>query len=284
MEAIKHYADLDVATMTLSSVRWPNGGECPRCGSKENHSYISTRRIWKCKSCRKQFSTKAGTIFEDSPLGLDKWLTAIWMITNDKNGISSYEVHRGLGVTQTTAWFMLHRIRLAAIQTETFERVAGQVEADETFIGGEARNRHEWVRDEKITGTGGKDKTMVVGVLERGGKVRVSVRTSRKKKAGQALVRQNVQPGAGVFTDALKSYEGRDDEYFHQVVDHAIEYVKGHVHTNERENLWSLLKRTFNERKDELGDGGRFESVMKRCAEKRLTYRQLTGKIPNQEV
>ena len=158
-----------MATKAFSEMRWPNGIECPYCKSKEEPSYISTRRIFKCRSCRRQFSPKVGTIFEDSPLGFDKWMVAVWLITNAKNGISSHELKRALGITQKSTWFMLHRIRYA-MQTGTFEKAAGQVEVDETFIGGKARNMHKLKRDEKITGTGGKDKTMVVGILERGWK------------------------------------------------------------------------------------------------------------------
>ena len=143
LEAIRYYSDLHVATKEFSILRWPNGVTCPYCQSKENY-YAPSRRIWKCKACRKQFSPKVGTVCEDSPVGLDKWLTAMWMIANDKNGISSYELHRGLGVTQKTAWFMLQRIRLA-MQTGTFDKAMGQVEIDETFIGGKARNMHKWV-------------------------------------------------------------------------------------------------------------------------------------------
>jgi hypothetical protein len=146
----------------------------------------------------------------------------MWMIASDKNGVSSWEIHRGLGATQKTAWFMLQRIRLA-MQTGTFEKVVGQVEVDETFMDGKARNMHKWVREEKITGTGGKDKTMVVGVLQRGGKVRATVTDGRRKKPPQAHVREHVEPGAEVFTDALKSYEGLNPEYVHQVVNHAVE-------------------------------------------------------------
>ncbi|MGA8594140.1 MAG: IS1595 family transposase [Bryobacteraceae bacterium] len=300
LEVIRFYADLDVATKAFASLRWPEGPVCPYCRSKENF-YVPSRRIWKCKTCRKQFSPKVGTICEDSAIGLDKWLAAMWMIANAKNGISSHELHRGLGVTQKSAWFMLQRIRLA-MQAGSFEKANGQVEVDETFIGGKARNMHEWVRQERITGSGGKDKTMVVGVLERSGKVRATVRGSKKKKALQSHVREHVEPGAEVFTDALKSYEGLSDEYVHQVIDHAVEYVKGHVHTNGLENFWSLLKRTlkgtyvsvepfhlfryldeqsfrFNERKHEHGDGGRFKSVVRGCAGKRLTYREVTGKL-----
>ena len=232
LEAIRYYSDLDIATKTFSELRWPNGVTCPYCESKENY-YAPSRRIWKCKACRKQFSPKVGTICEDSPIGLDKWLTAMWMIANDKNGISSWELHRALGVTQKTAWFMLQRIRLA-MQTGTFEKAAGRVEVDETFIGGKALNMHKHVRARKITGTGGKDKTMVVGLLERGGKVRVSISESRRKKELQAYVRAHVEPGAEVFTDALKSYEGLDADYLHQFVDHAVEYVNVAVGSQNR--------------------------------------------------
>jgi transposase-like protein len=195
---------------------------------------------------------------------------------------------------------MLQRIRLA-MQTGTFEKAAGAVEVDETFIGGKARNMHKHVRERKITGTGGKDKTAVIGVLERDGKIRVSVIDSRRKKPVQKHVRDHVEPGAEVFTDALKSYEGLEAEYVHQVIDHAVEYVKGHVHTNGLENFWSLLKRTlrgtyvsvepyhlfryldeqafrYNERKDAKGDLGRFKKVVKACTGKRLSYQKLIGK------
>jgi transposase-like protein len=299
LEAIRYYSDLDLATKAFAALRWPDGPVCPWCGSKENF-YTPSRRGWKCKACRKRFSPKAGTICEDSAIGFDKWLTAMWMIASCKNGISSWELHRTLGVTQKSAWFMLQRIRLA-MQTGTFEKAVGRVEVDETFIGGKARNMHKHVREQKITGTGGKDKTIVVGVLERGGKVRATVNESRRKKHLQDHVREHVEPGAEVFTDALKSYEGLDSEYQHQVVDHAIEYVKGHVHTNGLENFWSLLKRTlkgtyvsvepfhlfryldeqafrYNERKHEHGDLGRFKQVVQGCTGRRLTYLEVTGK------
>ncbi|HEX8184340.1 MAG TPA: IS1595 family transposase [Blastocatellia bacterium] len=141
MEAIKYFSNPDVALEFMASLRWPDGPQCPLCESKE-YSFISTRRVWKCKGCKKQYTVKLGTIMEDSPIALDKWLCAIWMIANDKNGISSYEIHRGLGITQKSAWFLLHRIRLA-MQTGTFNKMGGPVEADETFVGGKARNMHK---------------------------------------------------------------------------------------------------------------------------------------------
>ena len=193
---------------------------------------------------RPKFSLKTGTIFEDSPLGLDKWLPALWLVVNCKNGVSSCESARDLGVTQKTAWFMNHRIRFALTEGGS-GLLCGEVEADETFIGGKARNMHADKRANKITGTGPTDKTAVMGILERGGKIRTSVIPNRKKKAVQTEVRKHVQAGSALYTDALKSYEGLD-EFEHQVVDHAVQYVDGKVHTNGLENFWSLLKRGLN--------------------------------------
>ncbi len=224
---------------------------CPRCGSKAVIHQPKYNR-WQCSAGHdnRQFTLKTGTIFNESPLGLDKWLTAVWLIVNCKNGISSYEVHRDIGITQKSAWFMDHRIRFA-LGMEEEGKLSGHVEADETFIGGKARNMHKDVRARKITGTGGKDKTAVMGILERGGKVRTKVVENRRKKALQAEVRQHVEAGSALYTDALKSYDGLD-EFQHQVVDHAVEYVRGNVHTNGMENFWSLVKR---------GLGGTYISV-----------------------
>jgi transposase-like protein len=303
-EAIIYFADLDNCIAFFSARRWPKGVECPTCGSKAV-SYISTRRMWECKSAhpRKQFSIKVGSIFEDSALGLDKWLTAAWMICNCKNGVSSCEIARSIGVTQKTAWFMLHRIR-KAMQTGSFMKLGGKggngVEVDETFIGGKARNMHVSKRERRITGTGTKDKVAVIGILERGGEVRTAVVPSRRKPVLQAEVRKHVEAGSALYTDALLSYSGLAGEYAHQVIDHAVAYVDGQVHTNGLENFWSLLKRgisgtyvsvepfhlfryldeqsfRYNNRKD-LNDGQRFELAMNQVMGKRLTYSELTGK------
>ncbi len=304
LEAIRYFSDAKVCLEFVAGLRWPDGKPtCPRCASQET-SFISTRSLWKCKGCKKQFSVKVGTIFEDSPLGLDKWLAAIWMVANCKNGISSYEVHRALGITQKSAWHMLHRIRLA-MHTGTFEKLKGEVEADETFIGGRARNMHETKRAARIHGRGAVGKSVVMGLLERRGKVRTKVVKDTKKRTVQAEVRANVEPGSEVFTDALRSYDGLAPEYAHQVIDHAEAYAKGKVHTNGLENFWSLLKRMvkgtyvsvmpwhlfryldeeafrYNERKKEYDepkkDGERFIDVVKGIAGRRLTYAKLTGK------
>jgi transposase-like protein len=300
-EAILYFSNPDNCLRYLVARRWSKGVVCPACGS-EKVSFSASRRIWQCGShhAKRQFSVKVGTIFEDSPIGLDKWLAATWMLTNCKNGISSYEVARALSITQKSAWFMLHRIRLA-LQDESFGKLSGEVEVDETFIGGKSRNMHLSKRAQRITGTGGKDKTPVMGILERGGRVHASVIPNRRKKALQAKVREHVTVGSALFTDSLPSYNDLDREYAHQVIDHAIAYVDGKVHTNGMENFWSLLKRgikgtyvsvepfhlfryldeqsfRFNYRKD-LNDGDRFDRVVRQIVGKRLTFAELTGKV-----
>ena len=298
-EAIVYFSDPGRCFQYALNLRWPNGVvSCPRCGS-ENHSFIKTRQIWFCKECQKQFSLKVGTIFEDSPLSLDKWMCAFWMLCNCKNGVSSCEIARALGVTQKSAWFMMHRIRKAMHDDWAGGKLGGEVEADETFIGGKARNMHVAKRERRITGTGGKDKAMVMGLLERGGKVRTAVVSNRKRHALQAEVKKHVEAGAALYTDALLSYRGLASDYAHQVIDHAVAYVDGRIHTNGLENFWSLLKRgingtyvsvepfhlfryldeqsfRYNNRKG-VGDHARFELAMRNVFGKRLTYAELTG-------
>ncbi len=245
-EAVLYFASPENCCEYLVARRWPNGVICPRCGSANVLFQVKYNR-WQCGSKHdlRQFTSKTGTIFEDSPLGLDKWLMAMWQVVNCKNGVSSYEVHRAIGVTQKTAWFMDHRIRFAlGLGMTPGNKLSGQVEADETFIGGKARNMHAAKRG-KLTGTGGKDKTAVMGILERGGKVRTKVIGNTKKQTLQAEIREHVLAGSDLFTDALKSYEGLN-EFQHEVVDHAVEYVRGEVHTNGLENFWSLVKRGLN--------------------------------------
>lgn len=301
MEAVRYFSDPERALALLVAIRWPNGVTCPTCGSKKV-SFLSTRRLWKCsqKHDRRQFSIKVGSIFEDSPLALDKWLVAMWQIINCKNGVSSYEMARGLRVTQQTAWFMLHRIR-KAMQRGSFEKMGGTgpVEADETFIGGLARFMHSDKKALKIKGTGGSGKELVMGLLDREtGKVRVKHIANRKRGTLQKEVRANVESGSEVFTDELASYTGLEKDYVHQFVNHAEKYVEGNVHTNGIENFWSLLKRgikgtyvsvepfhlfryldeqafRYNERKG--NDGDRFIEAARTAFGRRLTYDQLIG-------
>jgi transposase-like protein len=306
-EAIIYFADADNCIAYMVAHRWPGGVViCPTCG-RNDVTWLATQKKWQCKSAhiKRQFSAKVGTIFEDSPLGLEKWLPAVWIITSAKNGVSSCEIAKSLGVTQTTAWFMMHRIRYA-MQTGSFAKMggdggSGEFEADETFIGGKARNMHLSVKARRITGTGGKDKTAVMGILERGGKVRTVVIPSRKRGVLQAEVRKHVEAGAALYTDALLSYSGLAGEYAHAVVDHAVEYVNGRVHTNGLENFWSLLKRgiagtyvsvepfhlhryldeqtfRYNNRKN-MDDAGRFSLALSQVTGKRLTYAEVTGKV-----
>jgi len=297
-DAIVYFSNPDNCLNYLAAKRWPNGVTCPTCGSKEV-IFLANQRRWKCrgKHDRPQFSVKVGTVMEDSPIGLDKWLTAMWQVVNCKNGISSYEVHRAIGITQKSAWFLDHRIRYA-LGLGPGNKFSGQIEADETFIGGKARNMHKAKRERVITGTGGQDKTAVMGILERGGKVRTKVVDNTKKKMLQAEIREHVLAGSALFTDALKSYDGLS-EFQHEVIDHAVAYVDGEIHTNGLENFWSLVKRglkgtyisvepfhlfryldeqvfRYNHRK--MNDGDRFNIVVREIVGKRLTWDQLTGK------
>src|SRR5436305_12226505 len=252
-EAIQYFSNPANCREYLVARRWPNGVTCPKCGSS-NVLFLEKYERWHCreKHDAPQFTLKTGTIFEDSPIALSKWLTAMWQIVNCKNGISSYEVHRMIGITQKSAWFMDHRIRLALGIGHTTQ-MSGECEADETFIGGKARNMHMDVKKRRITGSGPTDKTAVMGILERGNKekgipskVVTMVVPNRRKKTLQAEVKAHVQAGAALYSDALLSYDGLEQEYAHQVVDHAVEYVRGKVHTNGLENFWSLTDRTIS--------------------------------------
>jgi transposase-like protein len=305
-EAIIYFSNLDNCTEYLSSRRWPDGVICPGCGSKKV-SFNAQRRTWKCGSHhpRREFSAKVGTIFEDSPISLDKWLTVTWMVTNCKNGISSYEIARDVQVTQKSAWFMLHRIRLA-LQDEHFgSKLGGEVEADESFIGGKSRNMHKGKRARAITGVPNRGKAIVMGILERGGQIRATVVPNLSRPILQSEVRKHVEAGTALYTDSMHSYIGLDRDYLHQVVDHAVQYVNGRIHTNGLENFWSLLKRglhgtyvsvepfhlfryldeqmfRYNNRatKDNpLTDSDRFNRAISQIVGKRLTFAELTGKV-----
>lgn len=297
MDAVRYFSDLRVCNDYMRGIKWP-GGEmhCHHCGSTAVYE-LSSRPVLKCRDCKKQFSYKVGTIFEDSPLGLDKWFVAVWCIANAKNGISSHELGRALGVTQKTAWFMLHRIR-EAMRTGSFRKLSGTIESDETFIGGEAANMHKHKRERKIRGRGAVGNRIVHGLLERGGEVRARVVETTEAVHLQGEIRANVAKGATIYTDAHASYQGLATSYVHEAVDHASEYVRGMVHTNGLENFWALFKRAlggtyvqvapfhlqryvdeqvcrYNARKTD--DSNRFAAVMSRVFDRRVTWRQLTG-------
>src|SRR5215469_14574589 len=305
-EAIAYFSDPERCFQYAVKLRWPDGKiTCPRCGS-DQHSFISTRHIWFCKGCKKQFTLKVGTIFEDSPLGMDRWMIAVWMIANCKNGISSYEIARALGITQKSAWHMMHRVRLA-MHNKDFVRMGGpgsEVEVDETFIGGTARFMHSGRRRRVITERGVKDKTAVFGMLERGGKVVAMVIPGRRKRHLQPEIRAHIAAKSAIYSDALMSYIGLNRDFAHQTIDHAERYVDGQVHTNGLENFWSLLKRglkgtyisvepfhlfryadeqvfRFNNRatKEEfVSDLARFCRMMRHIANRRIMSQELTGK------
>jgi transposase-like protein len=305
-DAVKYFTTGDNALNFLIALRWPAGVVCPRCGCKEVR-FLKSRKIWECSECeeKRQFSIKVGTVMEDSPIAFDKWLTAFWLIANAKNGISSYELHRSIGVTQKSAWFMLHRIRLA-MQDGSIEKFSGRVETYETFIGGKARYMHADKKAKKSLhrGRGHVGKVAVMGLLERNSperasRIKLRVMQNVRRHGLQKHIKNEVVEGSEVFTDALASYTGLEQEYVHKVIDHAECYAKGHVHTNGLENFWSLLKRgikgtyvsvepfhlfryldeqafRFNERKET--DATRFVKVVAGIVGKGLRYTKLIGK------
>ena len=308
-QAVKYFSDEQICIDEVAALRWPDGPVCPKCGGKE-HYYLATQRRWKCKTkgCAKQFSVKVGTIFEDSPITLDKWLIALWMLVNCKNGISSYEVGRDLGITQKSAWFVLHRLRLA-LQNRSMLKLGGpgsEVEVDETFIGGAARNMHRDKHYRRITATGSKDKTAVFGILKRGGEVRATVIPTRRRHVVEAEIHRHVKANSAIYSDNLASYDMLKHQNFkHGVVDHAVRYVDGRIHTNGLENFWSLTKRQlkgtyistepfhlfryldeqvfrYNNRATKerfVSDGDRFQLALSQIAGKRLTFAEVTGKV-----
>ena len=313
-EAIIYFANHDNCIDYLALRRWPDGRViCPGCGS-DRVSFNANRRTWKCSKhhSKREFSIKVGTVMEDSAIPLDKWLVAMWMIMNCKNGVSSYEIAKDVRVSQKSAWFMLHRIRLS-MQDETLgSKFSGEVEADETFIGGKARNMHKNVKARRITGQGRNtdDKIMVMGILERGGKVRTKIVADRKQETLHGNVRANVEAGSELFTDTFGAYKGLENEFAHQIVDHALRYVDGRVHTNGLENFWSLLKRSLGgtyvsvepfhlfryldeqsfrynfrgTKENPMTDADRFSIAASQLVGKRITFAELTGKARNATV
>jgi hypothetical protein len=314
-EAIHHFTDFENCRQFMVAVRWPDGVvRCPTCDS-DKVTYLKNARLYKCYGdhAKPKFSLKVGTIFEDSPIALEKWLPAVWLVVNCKNGISSYEVGRDLGVTQKSAWFMLHRIRLA-MRSGSIGKLGGEgseVEVDETFVGGKLRNMHpeKQIRYRKLTESakfgGPTGKAIVVGMLDRTArKIRAQVVPDVSRLTLQNAVLQNVTHGTNVYTDQAPAYQRLNKTYLHEVVNHAETYVRGRVHTNGLENFWSLLKRNlsgtyvcvepfhleryvdeqvfrFNNRatKDNpLNDGDRFQLALSQIVGKRLTYAELTGK------
>ena len=313
-QAIQYFSDEQVCIDAVAAMRWPDGPRCPDClgENAKNPYYIKTQKRWKCRYCRRQFSVKVGTIFEDSPIQLQKWLPALWLLISCKNGVSSWEIHRALGVSQKTAWFMLHRLRLAMkspdMGTKLGSNDGGEVEVDETFVGGLVKNMH---KDRKLRATqkGGVgphgNKVIVQGILDRDARqVRAKIVPNVKRETLQAEILDNVKFGSTVYTDDWIGYDSLHNRFVHDVINHATQYVNGRIHTNGIENFWSLLKRglkgtyvavepfhleryideqafRFNNRgtKDNpLTDSDRFLLALSQVSNKRLTYKELTGK------
>ena len=301
LEASRYFSDLEICNDYMRSLKWPDGViTCPKCGTEKCSKIAGRPGIHTCnmRGCRKQFSVKVGTIFEDSPLGLDKWFVAIWSIANCKNGISSHELGRAIGITQKSAWFLLHRVR-KAMETESFSKLSGDVESDETFIGGAAKNMHAKRRDRVITGRGPTDKTPVQAIVERGGMIRTFVPHDTTAESLGANVLRNVVKGSAIYTDSATACARLLVSYLHEAVNHSVgEWKRGRAHTNTAENFWSLLNRALNGtyicvaafhlhryateqgfryNHRDLNDAGRFLAVLRGVLGKRLTYRRLAA-------
>jgi hypothetical protein len=316
-QAIVHFSDPDNCVAYMVEQRWPDGVVvCPTCG-RNDVSWLANQRKWQCKSkhTKRQFSAKVGTIFEDSPLGLDKWILATWMLTNCKNGVSSYEIARSIGVTQKSAWFMMHRIRLA-MKDEAPALLGGPeggaVEVDESFVGSNPKNwsmakrekHRKEVRPARVRTYQNRftHKTSVVGMLDRDSRqVRAKVVPNVKRETLQKEIMDTIEFGSKVYTDSAVAYTSLKEKYVHETVNHAVQYVNGQVHTNSLENFWSLMKRNlagtyvavepfhldryldeqvfrFNNRLG-MRDADRFAKVLSQAAGKRLTYAEVTGKV-----
>lgn len=306
-KAIQLFTDEQVCIDAVASMRWPNGAECPHCQAKEPY-YLATQKRWKCRACRKQFSVKVGTIFEDSAIPLQKWLPALWMLVNDKNGISSWELHRALEVSQKTAWFMLHRLRMVMksnLVGPLGGTEGGPVEIDETFVGGAKRFMHA-SKKRRFSKTAKVDnKTAVMGFLDRElRRVRAKVIPNIKRETLQNEILNEIQRGSKIYTDEARTYDRIGAEYVHEVVNKVETYVNGQVHVNGLENFWSCFKRTLKgtyiavepfhldryldeqifrfenraTKENRLTDSDRFVAALAQVAGKRLTFKELTGK------
>jgi transposase-like protein len=311
--AIQFFSDYDNCRKFMIAVRWLDEVvRCPRCNS-EKVTYLAKARLYRCYGDhpKQKFSLKIGTVFEDSPIPLEKWLPALWLVVNCKNGISSYELGKDLGVTQKSAWFMLHRIRLA-VQSKSFVKLGGPgsapIEVDETFIGGKARNMHRSKRQRLSRNggmQGGSGKAVVMGMLVRGGQVKATVIPHRRQNITEQIVREVVEPGTEVHTDEFQGYYNLKDGYVHKVINHLEGYVRENVHTNGIENFWSLLKRGLNgtyvsvepfhlfryvdeqvfrynnraTKDNPLTDADRFQYALSQIVGKRLTFAEVTGKV-----
>jgi transposase-like protein len=316
-QVIQHFSDVENCREFMVAMRWTDGiVRCPTCG-KENPAWIAKAKVYYCtgKHPKQKFSLKIGTILEDSPIGLDKWFPAMWLICNAKNGISSYEIARSLGVTQKSAWFMLHRIR-TAMQNRTFLKMGGPeggpIEVDEVFIGPNPERMHAARRLKMQKAISQRThKVAVMGVLDRDTRqVRTKVIPDVSRKTLQDEILRQVEKGSTIYSDAHVGYDRlKAQEFIHETVNHTTTYVRGQVHTQGIENFWSLLKRTLkgtyvavepyhlqkyldeqvfrfdnrSTKENPLDDGDRFMLAVSQIAGRRLTYAELTGKVTGAE-
>ena len=309
-DAIRYFSDEQTCIDTIAFIRWPNGPECPACLTPKNRQHwLKTQRRWQCRDCGRQYSVKLNTIFEDSAISLTKWLPAMWLLANCKNGISSYEIARSIGVTQKSAWFMLHRIR-EAMKNRSIKKLGTSgkpVEVDETYVGGKMKNMHKSRRERLNLAERGDNKVAVMGMLDRYAReVRVKVIPNVNRYTLQAEILKQVVPVGTVYTDQHSGYEGLKAAHFiHKTVNHLQEYVRGDIHTQGIENFWALLKRSLNgtyvavepfhleayadeqafrythraTKDNPMTDADRFALAISQISGKRLTYAELTGKV-----
>jgi transposase-like protein len=305
-DAILYYSDPKNCIADMVAQRWPDGVViCPTCG-RNDVTWQEKANVWQCKSkhSKRKFSVKVGTIYEDSPIKLDKWLMATWLLANCKNGVSSYEIARAIGVTQKSAWFMLHRIRLAMVEESSDSKMGGNgpIEIDETFVGGKVKNMHKSKRVKGLNYSAGNGKAIVMGMLERGGKVRAGSIASRKVQEMRPAIEGNISKGSHIITDEHVCYPFiAKDAYYHEVINHIEGYVNGHIHTNGIENFWSCLKRGLNgtyisvepihldryvdeqlfrfNNRHKNTDATRMAKALSQVTGKRLTYAEVTGKV-----
>ena len=299
MQLFRAFPDEQTAIDHLTAIRWVNGKFCPLCGNADEARIgtLTGTNTHKCYACRKRFSIKVGTIFQDTKLPLRTWYAAIWMITNHPKGIASTTLAKDLGITQKSAWFVLHRLRHAALTKSFNAPLSGQIEVDETYVGGKEKNKHESKR--LHAGRGAVGKVAVIGLVERGGQVRAGVVADTKAKTLQSVVRTNVAAGSNVYTDEATAYRGLQGDYMHHTVNHgAGQYVVNyHNHTTSIESVWALLKRqiigvhhwvspkhldryvvemTYRLNRRDLSHGGRVNDLLSQI-EGPLPYKVLTA-------